>query len=281
MRRVTDVFISIDMEGLAGIAHGQQVSRGSDDYPAARRLMAEEANAAIDGAFAAGAGRVVVNDSHGDMRNLVVTDIDERAELLIGSPKVPYGMMQGIDGGFGVAFFLGYHARAGTEDAILDHTYSSVAIYDLRVNGESWGEGDLNAALAGVYGIPVGLFAGDDKACEQAEKRIPGVRTVVVKRALGRANALTIHPNRARAAIRQAAEAVTADAMRNALSPLKIEPPYVLEADLANTGMAELAAIVPGASRVGPRTVRFETEDLRDVVRCRMAWTTLAGTLAR
>ena len=274
---MTEVFVSIDMEGLAGIAHGQQVARGTDDYPASRALMAGEANAAVEGAFGAGATRVVVNDSHGDMRNLIPFDLDERAELLIGTPKAPFGMMQGIAETFAVAVFLGYHARAGTQDAILDHSYSSATIYDMRVNGESWGEADLNAALAGAYGVPVGLVAGDDKACAQAEKRIPGVRTVVVKHALGRMNAVSLHPKRARDAITSGVADVVADAMASRLRPLEVEPPFVLEADLLNTAMADVASIVPGTARVGPRTVRFETDDIRDIVRCRAAWTGLAA----
>jgi D-amino peptidase len=119
----TNVFISIDMEGIAGIAHLQQVWRGSDDFPASRLLMTREANAAVAGAFDGGATGVVVNDSHGDMYNLLAEEMDPRAELLIGSPK-SWSMMQGFGPDFDVALFIGYHASAGTEGAVLDHTYS-------------------------------------------------------------------------------------------------------------------------------------------------------------
>ena len=273
-----NVFISIDMEGIAGISHGQQVARGSDDYPACRTLMANEANAAIEGAFSAGAERVLVNDSHGDMRNLRPHEIDERAELLIGGPKVPQGMMQGCDGAFDVAMFLGYHASAGTEAAIMDHTYSGAAIYDLRINGESFGEGDLNAALAGSYGVPVGLVAGDDKFCGQMEKRLPGVRTIQVKEALGRWNSISIHPNRACELIREAAADVVAEC---ATEPFKPEPPYVVELDVINAAMADMCELAGATTRTGPRTLRYETDDIRDVVRHRMLLTTLAGTALR
>ncbi|CAN5230814.1 hypothetical protein BH20ACT24_BH20ACT24_14350 [soil metagenome] len=180
------VFISIDMEGIAGIAHGQQVSRGSDDYPESRRLMTEEANAAVAGAFEGGASSVVVNDSHGDMYNLLQEPLDARAELTLGSPKVPLSMMQGLGPEFGVALFVGYHAAAGTESAVLDHTYSGRTLHDVRVNGESFSEAELNAAVAGTFGVPVGLVTGDDKICEVASKRLPGVRTVAVKEATAR-----------------------------------------------------------------------------------------------
>ena len=270
-----EVFVSIDMEGIAGIAHLRQVMRGTDDYPRSRELMTEEANAAVAGAFEGGATRIVVNDSHGDMTNLLPDAMDPRAELTLGSPKVPHSMMTGIGPEFGCALFIGYHAGAGTEAAILDHTYSGRLLYEVRVNGEPWTETDLNAALAGLHGVPVGLVAGDDKCCEQAAKRLPGLRTVAVKQARGRHVATSISPERARREIRKA----SAEAVRGAPSvePFRPDPPFVLEADTANTVSAELCALVPGVSRPTARTVRFQTEDFDELFRCLMAWTYLGA----
>lgn len=272
------VFVSIDIEGVAGVNHASQVLRGSDDYPAARKLMTDEASAAIAGSFEGGATRVVVNDSHGDMRNLLPEALDPRGEFIIGGPKVPQGMVQGLDDSFGIAMFIGYHARAGTEAAILDHTYSSATIYDLRINGESWGEADLNAAIAGTHGVAVGLLSGDDKACAQASERIPGIRTVQVKQALGRGAAISLHPKTAREAISKAAAEVTRDA--KAFQPFVPTGPFVLEVDLWNTACAELASVVPGTERIGPRNLRFEADNIRDITRCRGAWIGLAGGAA-
>lgn len=272
-----DVFISIDMEGVAGVVHGEQVRRGSDDYPACRELMEQEANAAIEGAFAGGATRVVVNDAHGDMRNLRAAEIDPRADLLIGSPKVPYGMMQGINPGFGVALFIGYHARAGTAGAILDHSYAGAVILDIRVNGASWGEAQLNATLAGGYGVPVGLVTGDDKTCAQVRETLVGAETVAVKQAFSRASALGLHPLRARDAIRDAARAAIASAARGELAPFCPPSPFRLEVDVVTSGMADMASIMPGLSRTGPRTLAFEAVDVETLVRARMSISTLAG----
>src|SRR5437870_2060598 len=133
---MTNVFVSIDMEGIAGISTLQQVWRGSDDFPASRRLMTLEANAAVEGAFQGGASSVVVNDSHGDMYNLLPEELDPRAELLIGGPKV-WSMMQGFGADFDIALFIGYHAAAGTEGAVLDHTYAGRLLYEVRLNGEA------------------------------------------------------------------------------------------------------------------------------------------------
>jgi D-amino peptidase len=271
---VANVFISIDMEGIAGIAHLQQVMRGSDDFAASRGLMTEEANAAVAGAFEGGARSVVVNDSHGDMYNLLAERMDPRAELLIGSPKV-LSMMQGFGPEFDVALFVGYHAAAGTQAAVLDHTYSGRLLYDVRVNGEPVTEAELNAAFAGTYGVPVGLVTGDDKICTVASKRIPGIRTVAVKEGYGRNVARSLHPQAARDAIRKAAAEAVAG--RGDLSAYLIDPPISLEADIANTSAADLCALAPGCERTGPRTVRFETEDFREAFRCLLAWTHLGA----
>src|ERR687887_1587047 len=128
---MANVFISIDMEGIAGIAHLQQVMRGTDDFPASRELMTDEANAGVAGAFDSGATSVVVNDSHGDMYNLLAERMDPRAELLIGSPKV-LSMMQGFGPEFDVALFVGYHAAAGAPAPGLGPTYSGRLLYGGR-----------------------------------------------------------------------------------------------------------------------------------------------------
>ena len=274
---MANVFISIDMEGIAGIAHLRQVWRGTDDFPAARELMTGEANAAVAGAFDGGATSVVVNDSHGDMYNLLPETLDPRAELIIGSPKT-LSMMQGFGPDFDVALFIGYHAAAGTQAAVLDHTYSGRLIYEVRLNGEPATEAELNAVFAGTYGIPVGLVSGDDKACAQAAKRLPGIRTVVVKEGYGRNVAKSMHPQAAREAIRRgASETVSA---RGELTAYRPDPPFVVEADVANTSAADLCGLAPGTDRVGPRTVRFETPDFREAFRCLLAWTYLGSSEA-
>ena len=216
-----DVFISIDMEGVAGVTTLRQTYRGTDDYVWARELMTEEANAAIAGAFDAGIDRIVVSDSHGDMGNLLPHKLDQRAELAQGTPKVPYSMMSGIETGFLCALFLGYHAGAGTQGAILDHTYTGFVI-DVRVNGESWNETHLNAALAGTFGVPVALVVGDRACCEQAAAKLEGVRTLSVKEGYGSTSGRSQSPELARTLIRAASQ----EAIRQAgdLRPFQPRP---------------------------------------------------------
>jgi D-amino peptidase len=272
-----EVFISIDMEGVAGIAHLRQVMRGTDDYPKARELMTGEANAAIAGAFEAGAERVVVNDSHGDMTNLVPDRLDTRAELTIGSPK-PRSMVTGIGPNFGCALFIGYHAGIGTEAAVLDHTYSGRLFRGVRVNGESWNEAHLNAAMCGMHGVPVALVTGDDKCCEQAASRLPGVKTVVVKHALGRNVATSLSPERAREEIRFAATEAVKTA--HSLDLFRPEPPFELEIDVADTVCADICSLVPGTQRPAPRTLTFRSESFDEAFRCLLAWAYLGAQVA-
>jgi D-amino peptidase len=271
-----DVFISVDMEGIAGITTMRQILRGTDDYPRSRQLMTDEANAAVLGALEGGATRVVVSDSHGDMGNLLPDRLDKRAELVAGTPKLPWSMLTGIGPDFACALFVGYHAGAGTEAAVMDHTYTGF-FFDVRLNGESWNETHLNAALCGSFGVPVGLVTGDDKCCEQA-KRLKGVRTVAVKQGIGRHVAVSLSPPAAHERIKRAA----LETVRGAsdLLVFKPKPPFQLEVDMVNTSCTELAALAPDTERTGPRTVRYEGADIRETMRCLLAWMQLARPAA-
>lgn len=272
-----DVFISIDMEGIAGITTMRQIYRGTDDYVWARELMTEEANAAVAGAFDAGIERVVVTDSHGDMGNLLPHKLDQRAELVQGTPKLPYSMMTGIEPGFLCALFLGYHAGAGTQAAILDHTYTGF-FTDIRVNGEAWNEAHLNAALAGTFGVPVALVVGDRACCEQAAAKLEGVRTLSVKEGFGAMVGRSQSPELSRTLIRAAA----VEAIRQAgdLRPFQPHPPYTLEVDMINTRVADMAAMQLRTERPAPRTLRLETDDIRELYQVLLSWMYLGNIVA-
>ena len=269
------VHISVDMEGIAGIATRNQVIKGQSEYAAGQVLMTAEADAAVRGAFEGGAQRVVVSDAHGDMSNLLLDKIDPRAEVLSGGPKVPWGMMQGVDWGHDVALFVGYHARAGTAGAVLAHSYSGASIAELRVNGEPWGEGDMNAAVAGSFAVPIGLVSGDDVTCAELSVRLPDATAVVTKTALGTSAASHVHPERIREQLRSSA----AEAVRTAdkLSPFVPDGPFVVEVDLKSSTQAEICAMVPGARQTGPRTVQADAADIAGVRRYIFTWTGIAG----
>lgn len=272
-----DVFISVDMEGIAGITTLRQTFRGTDDYAWGRQLMTAETNAAIAGAFDAGADTVVVTDSHGDMGNLLPHELDPRADLVQGTPKTPFSMMTGIDEGFSLAAFIGYHAGAGTRDAILDHTYTGF-ITDVRVNGATWNETHLNAALAGTFGVPVGFVAGDRACCEQAEEKLPWVKTVPVKDGFGNRVGRSRSPETARAEIRDVLRDVAEHPER--LELFVPSGPFALEVDVINTAVADMCALSPGTVRRAPRGVAFDTPDVRELYRCLLTWMNLGQRVA-
>jgi D-amino peptidase len=271
------VFISVDMEGMAGIVHLHQVMRGTPEYERSCRLMTAETNAAVAGARRAGATRFVVNDSHGDMRNFLQDELDESVELISGADK-PYSMGAGLDPTFEVAFFVGYHASAGTERAIMDHTYGGRTVYALRINGRPQSEATLNAALAGTHGVRTGLITGDRAAVEEAAAELAGIEGVVVKEALGRQAARSLHPVEACRRIEEGAYRAYAD---QAGRPLyRPAGPFLLEIDWMNASMADLCAQLPEVERAGGRTTRYRSPDFQTCYRMLLALLSMAAPAA-
>ena len=258
-QRGVKVFISVDMEGIAGVVSGNQTGTSGPDYSFGRRMMTAEANAAIAGAFEAGATEVIVNDSHGSMINLQPDQIDRRATLITGSPK-PFSMMQGIDSTYSAVIFIGYHAQASTMDGVLDHTYNG-QLKAVRLNGREVGEYGLNASLAGHYGVPVVLISGDRAVTEQAKAFIPGIEAVAVKEGIGRTAARTLHPDEARERI--AAGVRAALARRAQIAPVRLSRPVTIEVELTNPAQADASMMVPGMQRVSARVVRYEAPDMK------------------
>ncbi len=277
------VYLSIDMEGIAGVVHEDQTNpidpRCAGEYGRFRRLMTLEANAAIEGALAGGASRVLVNDSHWTMRNLLAEELHPGAELLSGGPKT-WSMMEGVEAGWDLAGFIGYHAKAGTANAILDHTYTD-RITDARLNGTSVGELGINAALAGTFGVPVALVTGD-KALGLEARALLGdrVQTIAVKEAVSRHAARHLSPETARALIRDSMREVVEDARRNGVARAKrflLQSPVTLEVDFAQTVHADHAAMAPGIARLGPRSVTARSDDFRELFRAFRTIFNLAG----
>lgn len=274
-----DVLISVDLEGVAGIATRQQIQPGGRDYPTARVLMTEEANAAVAGAFDGGATSVVVNDSHGPADNLLGERLDRRADYVVGDPK-PLDMVQEVTSRTGVVLFVGYHAAAASPGGVLGHTYSGGGFADVRLNGRSIGEAELNGLVASAEGVPVGLVTGDDVTCAAAEAAFPGVVTVAVKTALGRTAARSKHPAAARELISAGAAQAVANAAAGVIVPVAIPDELVVEAELRPSGAAEIAALVPGTERVGARTVRFRAATPRQALDLLIVWSGLTSYYA-
>jgi len=253
------IFISVDIEGISGVTTAAETHPGGHDYELARRWMTAETNAAIAAAFEGGATQVLVNDSHGSMNNLLLDELDPRAEVIRGWLK-PLGMMQGIEQGWDAAFFVGYHAAAGDGDGILAHTINGASFHAVRLNGRPVSEAELNAAVAGEFGVPVVLVTGDARLEPAVRTLLDPVEFVAVKTGMARETAQLVHPTRGRQLVHDGARA----AMRlvGTALPVRLPGPYRIELEYRSTDLATLASFVPTVARLDGRTVSFTSPTL-------------------
>ena len=250
------IYISADMEGVTGVTHSQDVIPGRSQYERFRRLLTADVNAAIEGASEAGATDFLVNEAHDGMRNILLEDLDPRAEIIVGQRK-PLSMMQGFEDA-DLVFLVGYHARAGTE-GVLSHTFDNpTVVTGVGLNGEPCSEAHMNATLAGLRGLPVGLVTGDDLACAEAESLYAGVQTARVKTAVDRYTARCLSPRAARERIREAARRAAGE---GGLTPYAPEPPYSFTIEFATASSAACVLFFPGLERVDDRRVSWTHED--------------------
>ncbi len=222
--------------------------------------MTGETNAAIEGALAAGATEITVADGHGNGLSVLPEELNPKARLIRSWPR-PLGMMDGIDRGFDAVLFIGYHASINTPEAILAHTLSSSGFFDVRLNGKHASEALISAASAGQYGVPVVLASGDDQMVAEVRKTIdPGIRGVIVKRAIGYHSADSVSPETARAMIRSA----TTEALKSmgSLHPFVLATPVTVEITFKNMANAELFSYLPSVERVDGATIRFTGKDM-------------------
>jgi len=266
-----NVLISVDMEGIAGVVSGDHTSSSHKEYERFRKLMTGEANAAIEGALAGGATRVVVNDSHGGMTNILIEELNPAAELISGSPK-PFGMMQGIGPEVDAVFFVGYHGASGTGASVLEHTWSG-RVFEASLNGRMVGETGLNAALAGAYGVPVVLVTGDMAVTEEAHALLGEIETVAVKEGVARTAARCLHPEVAQQRIREAAER----ALKLDAAPFVVPPPVTVHVVFQRAAYADMAGLVPGSRRVDGRTIEWTGEEMPTAYKTFRAMTSLAS----
>lgn len=274
---VKRVFISIDMEGISTIVDWEEVSKDTSEYQYARKIMVQDLNAAIEGVLDAGAKEVMVSDAHGRMRNLRPEDINEAAVLTRGSPK-PDSMMQGIAEGHDAAMYVGYHSMKGTHNGICAHTISGSTVQRIWFNGVETGEFGMNSALAGYYGVPSVMLAGDYAATQEAERFVPGITTAAVKWANGRYGAKCLHPKNAAKLIRaKAKEALTKEFPK----PRVVEAPVEIKLELTNAAMADLVMLIPGYERVDGVTIRAEYDSYPVALNALRAGIYLAGGILR
>jgi D-amino peptidase len=253
------VFISCDMEGVAGVVDWAQCRGPGPEYEIGRHLLLEEVNAAIEGAVAAGATEVLVNDSHGLMANLAPSDLAAEAGYLSGRHK-PFYMMEGLDPSYKAVLMVGYHGSMGSA-GILSHSYNPTAVAEVKVGGTVSGEAGINALVAAAHRVPVALITGDQVTAAEATPFLPGVEAAVVKHSVTRFSARSLHPAAARRSIREAAERAVARVSAGSLGPPPAPSPARLDVTWLTADMADMATWVRGVERVTERETAMVDED--------------------
>lgn len=258
------VFISADMEGVAGVVTAEQLGPSGFEYQRFREFMTAEVLAAIEGARAAGATEIVVADSHGNMQNLLIERLPEDVMVVRGVAR-PLGMIHGIDSTFDAAVFLGYHSATTNLEGVRAHTFASARYTSIRVNGAPMAESTFNALLAGHYGVPVVAISGDDAAVGELLAAVPNAAGAVVKQAIGFHAATTRTPAAAQALIREAVR--TGIARRREIRPLRPAGSQQLEVGFKNYRAAEILAYLPIVERTSSHTIRYTAATMPELAR--------------
>lgn len=262
------VLISTDIEGIAGVFHPEQTRPGNAEYEQARRWMTNEANAAAQGAFDAGASQVLINDSHGSFRNLLPDALDPRVRIVLGKPRM-LGMMAGLEASPDLVFMIGYHARAQSL-GILAHTINSFAFARVTIDGEEAGEAALYGRLAQERGARVALLTGDDVFGAETLPAFPGARFLCVKTAHGYSSGVTETPAAACEAIRRAAREVVESALASPATKPRAPDTLIetrCEVRVQTTALADLFSQWPTLERIDAVTIAFDAASAEDVIR--------------
>jgi len=257
------ILISTDIEGVAGVYHTEQTRAGNGEYERARRLMTEEANAAIAGAFEGGASEVLVNDSHGSFRNLLPDLLDPRAQVVQGKPRY-LSMVAGVEQGVDALCMIGYHSRAQGR-GILAHTINSFAFARVFLNGQELGEAGIYGALAGEYGVPVAMASGDDVFIEEHRTLFPQTEFVQTKRAYGQNSGISLSPAQACTDIRTGV--ANALARRSSLRPLVLKVPITVQIQTTTPALADLFCQWPTLRRLQGDELAFDAPTVEAAVR--------------
>lgn len=269
------VYISVDAEGISGIYNLWQVMPSGPEYSFARKMMANDVNAAVDGAFKAGATQVIVNDAHNNGNNMLIDMLDERVDLISGSIR-PLAMAQGAELRADAAFLVGYHARKGSK-GVISHSYAYGSMVEMRLNGKIIYEHDLIGHAIGMFGTPVVMLTGDDATTAAARESIPGIYTVESKVCISDNAALCHHPKRVAEMITKTAEQALKNFRTDGIKPLQISGDAAIDVRFSSATQATLALRAPNTSRLDENQVSFHGPDYETAYMAFMAGIALAG----
>lgn len=277
MAKKLNIFISFDLEGISGVTSWKEMRKDSPDLMRIRRIATEEVNSAIRGVKKSGMeiGEILICDSHASGENLLIDELEPGINLVKGTQR-NYYMMEGLNENFDIVFFIGYHAMAGTESGMMDHSYSSSVISNIKINGEYVGESEINAGIAGHYSVPLGLVSGDDKLAQEIKKFFgTQVEIVITKQSISRFCAKCRHPIDVQKEIELKAERAVKKMKK--LKPFKFRYPINAEVEMINSLFGDAIKSLPGLKRVSARRFVFKSKDILEFYRQLMLICDLAG----
>ena len=257
------VYISVDMEGVAGVVTADQLGPGGFEYERFRRFMTDEAVAAVRGAKAAGATEVVVSDSHGNGESLLIDLFPKDVRIVRSWPR--HGeMMAGLDSSFSAALFVGYHASTTNPNGVRAHTISSAHFTRVALNGTAVTEAELNAAFAGALGVPVVFISGDDAAISEVTMRLGNIESVITKKSLGFHSAESLTPAAACELVYQGARSAVSH--REQRKPYMLSTPITLDISFKNYTSAEIVSYLRSVERTDSHSIRFVAHDMAEAM---------------
>ena len=253
------IYISADLEGVVGAVTGEQLGPGGFEYNRFREFMTGEVNAAIKAARAAGATEILVADSHGNGQNLLIEKLPKDVKLIRSWPR-PLGMMEGIDSSFDGVIFTGYHSSTDNMEGVLSHTFSSARLTSVKVNGKVMSEGSWNAAVAGEFGVPVIMIAGDDAAVNEVKALIGNAEGAIVKESISFHSAKSLHPDAAYDLIAEK----TSYAVKNIkkYKPYKIKGPLTVSVSFKHYQPSQILSYLKMFKRTDSHTIEFKAKNM-------------------
>lgn len=259
------IYISADLEGICCVVgEGEKpLMPGSKQYEFARKELTQEVNSAIEALKECGIEEIVVDDEHdGGTEILIYDELLPGVKIFLGNPRPR--RFPALDSSFDGMLFIGYHPMAGVENGILSHSYSSVGIQKMWLNGIEIGEIGLDASLAGALNVPVIFVSSCAKGVEEAKRILGDVETVVVKEGFGRNCAISLHPRDAQRLIK---EGVKRAVQRiKDFKPLKFSPPFELKIEYKLESLAERESGKLGIERIDSRTVIRRSNNIFDLI---------------
>lgn len=256
------IYISVDMEGLAGVVSAEQLGPSGFEYGLAREIMTREVNAAIEGAVKAGATEFVISDSHGNGQNLLIEKLPKDVLIVRSWPR-HLSMMAGIDETFDGVIFLGYHVSTNSKEGVRAHTFSSAKLTDVKINMASVSEAAYNAIIAGHYNVPVIMVSGDDKTIEETRRFLGDIEGAVVKWAYSYESAKTLTPEAALDIIKSTSEKAVKKIKE--FKPYKVKYPVQLDVSFKNYRPSEILDYLSIVERTDSHSIRFVGKDIIEV----------------